>query len=300
MSEKTEGTILLDGMVQGTTPAIPNAEGELRQWVSSAAAVGLVFHLQVDGGSFNVLAGDEPCDASRLGKDPAAKLEQLLDELLRTLPPPRRGQTFSTLRSTEYRPGKEIQTLYTVGPDARVLARQRILDARTDAPPPKPDLKARLRGMGAAVLVAAALVGISSFFVDYRGMIRNAVERASSVEPNEIKIEAGAFEPYFTVEGRTVAHGGHDLVLTLKRKEGFPAAEADLNRLMAAHADSLCDRLAVEALARGYIRIEYFDRNNAFVCETHCRIVPLRQAPTTDIIVPLIPHERPGKLVFGY
>ena len=133
--EKIEGTLVLDGLIEGRTSRLADAAGELRRWTASARLMGLTFNLQTDGASFSMLPDNAPVAAARLGEDPAARIAELLDELVRIFPAPERREILSTLRSAHYLPGREVQTLYAVGPDGAAQTQQRTVDAATTRPP---------------------------------------------------------------------------------------------------------------------------------------------------------------------
>src|ERR1700744_6558786 len=99
MSDKVEGTVILDGLVQGKVPALPGTEQKLRDWAQFARSANLVFNLEINGGTFGFLADQTPLAVPDLGHDPADTIKAALGELLKIFPPAERSAVFSTLRS---------------------------------------------------------------------------------------------------------------------------------------------------------------------------------------------------------
>ena len=112
MSEKIEGTFVLDGLIEGSLYGMGDAREMLREWVESAAADGVRLNMQFDGDTFSLLADTRPVAVARFGGAPSGAIRELLGGLLRIFPPSERAHVFSTLRSTEYRPGELEKGFY--------------------------------------------------------------------------------------------------------------------------------------------------------------------------------------------
>src|SRR5215207_4149771 len=116
------GTFMLDGLVQGPVP--PGADA-LERWVAQAAQASLRLSLEIDGSRFSLLADNTAMPTARTGKDGlAAAMTHALEALL-ALYPGGRATLYSTLRSREFRPGAEVQTLYAINGDGTVTAQSR-------------------------------------------------------------------------------------------------------------------------------------------------------------------------------
>jgi len=63
MSDKTEGTIVLDGLIEGRLPDDPSIEDKLEQWLEFVGQLGLRFNLEVTGSSFSLLPDSTPVRA---------------------------------------------------------------------------------------------------------------------------------------------------------------------------------------------------------------------------------------------
>jgi hypothetical protein len=300
VSEKVEGTFLLDGLLEGRLPDIPDAEACLRKWIDFAAGRQLHFGLEIEGGTFNILADKRPIRADDLGPEPAEALAEALRDFMRVFPPGQPTGVFSTLRSVEYRPGLEVQTLYVIAPTGDVQTRQRAVDARTTQPPEPLTRGAKAKIAVAGVLIAALVFLISAVFVDYRALWHRIVESSTPFDPDKLVVEMDGFQPYFAVEKKALGRNGKAAVLTLKRAEAFPKSDADCERLLAASGGSLSKRLTAEALARGYVRCELFGKDAEFLGFCVQRVARLREKETTELVIPLPREQRLVRVVITY
>jgi len=296
MNPKIEGTVVLDGLLEAPLPDSPNAEKLLRDWRERAATAGLPFSLEIQENSFSILADSHPIEVDGLG-DPAETVRRALQELIELFPPPLRRRIMSTIRSVEYQSGLAVQTLYTVGPDNSMAANSRTVDAET-TPPPKPmDRRSRIRLALAGLVTALVLLGISAFFIDYRAKYREIVDRWTPLDVSAIEISCDSYDPYFKVTAkRALSEPSRQLLLTFERTDAYPLKPADLDALAAAQK-TLQGRLAVESLARGYVRCEYFTRDGKYVEWVELRIAPLRDNPKAELALPLPREYKLGKVV---
>ena len=296
---KIEGTLIIDGLIEGKIPALPGAEDKLRAWVNFARAAGLEFDLQLDGGSFSLLADNSARSAKKFAPEPSEIISSALGEMLKTIPPADRGRLTSTLRSIEYRPRQEVQTLYQITPDGTVDPRQRIVEAQTHAPPPPLTLKERLR-MGLFGLAAAvAVIALSAVFVDYSRLWREIREEVTTLSADAIQIDNSTFADFFTVEKKQISPDGKSLRLLLRRTSKFPLTDADFAAITTQPTTQpVLRRLTLDSLSRGYIRCEYFDNKGVFQSFTFARLHPLHQSETMELSLPLSLESRPARIAF--
>jgi hypothetical protein len=296
---KLEGTLIIDGLIEGKIPALPGAEDKLRAWVNFARQAGLEFDLQLDGGSFSLLADNSARSAKKFAPEPSEIISSALSEMLKTIPPADRGKLSSTLRSIEYRPRQEVQTLYPITPDGNVDSRQRIVEAQTHAPPPPLTARERLR-MGLFGLTAAiAVIALSAVFVDYPKLWREIREEVTTPSADQIQIDNSIFADYFTVEKKEISPDSKSLRLLLRRTEKFPRTESDFTAASTQPTTQpVLRRLTLDSLSRGYIRCEYFDSKGTFQTFHFARLHPLRQSETMELTLPFSPDSRPSRIVF--
>jgi len=300
MSQKIEGTVVLDGLIEGSVPALPDAADRLRQWVDVAASANVHFSLELDGNRFSLLADRTPVLAQLLGRDPAEAIGGALGELLKAFPPPERRGVLSTVRSTEYRPAEEVQTVYTIGPDGQIHTQQRVVEAATQAPPQPLTTREKWLMAGLGVGLALLVFAVSAVFVDYKALFGRVVDRVTPLDVEAMPVDTGPFVPYLSVTKREKDRRGEVLTLTLKRTAAFPRTDADCQGLLATPDRPLPDRMTIESLARGYVRVEYFDADGKFLGHTMERIHGLRSAETIELKLPLPPKKRLGRLALRY
>lgn len=297
MSENLEGTFTLDGIVEGPLPSIPNAQQCLRDWANTAARSGVCFSIECDGGTFSALAMDRVMSAVMLG-DVVETLQTHLNELLSLFPPLERTSVLSTVRSMEYHPGEELQTLYAVGPTGEIITEQRSVEVHTVAPARPLTRREKLKMAGISVLILLAMFGISAIFVDYPGMWKNVRDKASSLNPAEMEWVNQPLKPYLQIE-KTEFPKSSILKLTMKRTPAFPTTPERLNQA-ARDAKTLEERLAIEAIGRGYLRGEWYDKEGNFLGQTPVRIKGLRTHETVLVEIPVPVHIRPHRFVLTY
>jgi hypothetical protein len=298
MSDKVEGTMILDGMLEGRSAALAPLESKLREWRAFVEKAGLRFTLEFEGNSFSLLAVNKPVEVRRVGERPAQVVVDALNEMLKVLPPEDRRGVFSTVRSVEYRKGEEAQTLYAVGPEGTMTSRERVVEAQTVAPEAPPSWREKLFVAVIGLGVAALLLALSTLFIDYRATWNRFVASMWPVNVEGLRVEAGRFEKYFVVADRKSASGGRSIVITLKRAADFPRTDADADRVVKAAGDSAVARLAAEAVVRGRVCVEFYDKDNKLITFTVVAIHSLRDRDTLDLDLPLPSERLAARIVF--
>jgi hypothetical protein len=317
MSIKVEGTIILEGLIEGPMPPFPDAREKLDRWARQVAGGAVLFSVQVEAGHFSALPSNEPLPVKALlqsenaGSDPSNVIADALSDLLRILPPPARSQVFSTLRTMEYRPSQEVQTLYAIGPDGRAVTRQQTVPAKTLAAEQPIHPRELVKRGGLGLLIAIVVLLVSSFFVDYRGLWRRFT---GSVQPATVHVNAGTFAPYFQLQITGFDRRNGTLLVKLTRTPRYPQNEPGFDTLYAdpsvpapttpatstapaaapAPGPSLLRRrLAVESLVKGLVRIDMFDRDNHLLARATLDVTPLEshEELLTQIPVPSLDNQ---------
>ena len=190
MTQHTEGTVSLEGLIEGHLPPLPGSEDKLRQWVSTVRKLGLKFSLDTDGNRFSLLAVETPTSAEPLKPDPCESILNALNELMKIFPPEKRREVFSTLRSREYRQGVEVQTLYFVTGEGRFDIRRREVETDTTAPEAPLPVKHRLLYGLAGLAVVAAILALSSLVVPYGEIWERMTRSVKPVDVESMPVEA--------------------------------------------------------------------------------------------------------------
>lgn len=302
MSERIEGTFFLDGLVQGKLPPSPDALVSLREWVDAASSAGVRFHLEMEGPSFNLLADNKPATVATLGPAGTEAIAEKLQDLLNLHPPGVAIAMVSTVRSTEYRPGLQVQVAYAFGPDGQVHTREVLTPVSTQPPEPPLTGRQRVRYVLVGLAIAAAALAISALWVDYGQILGNIRDRITPVDVEQIEIDLGRYAGYFEIVARrqeTSQDKSSWLVLTLKRTDKFPITDSDADNLFTAAA-TVQERLAAQALARGYIPCELFGDGEDPLGQFQLRVAALRRHDQREVRLPLGHRSRLLRVQFVY
>lgn len=299
MNKHVEGTYRLDGLIEGPLPDQPGSQQRLAEWARKSKSIGAPFDVQIDHGSFSALAGETVLEVASQTQPLEDIITETLDDLLNLFPPSQRGQLLSTVRSLEYRPNEEVQTLYAVGPNGRIVTEQRSVEATTTAPPEPATPRDIAKFVVISLLILAVGFGLSAFFVDYHAIWRDLVHQATPLHAENLALEYTPFQPYFLVESMAVEGGNRRVKLTLRRSPLYPINPGAIKPATIAQLP-LPERLALEAIVRGRIQAEWYDEKGQLISHTMLRTGDLARAEAVQITLP-VPHQaRPIRLVLSY
>ena len=294
---KVEGTYFTDGMLQGRVPNDRNFEKNIQEWLAAQRKNGLRFDFTIDGGSFNLLADDKPNPSRNFPPDGVQEhLAAAFQKLIELSPPSERLQLMSTLRSVEYRPGAEIQTLYIITPPGKIIAKQRTLDAETIAPPPELTLAGRLKLGALGLVVAAILLLVSSFFIDWKTWLFEPTKELVPVKLEEIILDAQAFEGFLAFEKRALDKQRRGLRLLAKTGPDWKAAMDS----QPSDFSSWPRFLAVASIKKSLLRCDFYDRKENPIASVPVSLPPLLQSKTNkaELFLPL-PNRKVHRIVIA-
>ena len=302
MNAKLQGTITIDGLIEGRVPDFDDIEDRLRQWVQAARAKHLAFSLELEGRTFSVLAENRAIPSADLGPDPGDTIAEVLRDLLVIFPPTHRADLVSSVRSVEYGQNVEIQTLYAVARDGRLETRQRTVDARTTAPPEPLTTRQKLRLAAVGLGAAAVVFAVSWIWVPYGALFDRLWDRVVPFDTDAVIVETGEFAPYFAVDKKAVARSGGNkyLIVTVKRTKAFPRDAKAIDALFARPGRTGAEAMTAQALARGYVRCEMFDKDGKFAGFSDARIAGLRTAETVELTLPMPRESRLARVAIRY
>ncbi len=252
------GTYELDGLLEGPLGPDPAAKARLADWVRIAQKAGYAFSLEVEGTGFSLLAEESPKQAPSVETDMSEPLRDLLQQLVQSFPPDIWGQLFSTVRSVQYSEGMATQTVYQIHGDGTVEAQQRVVDAATTKPAAPLTTKDKVRMAITGLVILLAIFGLSSFFIDWGDQISKGLQKIAPVDAEEVDVDLGHFAAYIEVEKKDVGgKGDRTLILTLKRREGFPTTEEARETMWrSTRSDPYHAALTAEAIVKGYAKFE--------------------------------------------
>lgn len=270
---------MLDGLVQGPAPD----RDALQSWVAQAERSGLGFSLEIDGSKFSLLADNRTVPITRVPKAGlSATLTTALEALL-SLYPGGRATLYSTLRSREFRPGVEIQTLYAIGANGTVNAQGREIEADVTVPPAPLSMRSLLL-RGCVLLGVLLLIGLTTLpFVDWRRLLDRTRLIGSSNQG--VELDASALAPYLSVKLAAVKQLDGLVELEITRGEKWDAAKPGTPDELLPGPDAKMtwrEFLAIAAVKRGTARVCFYDEKGAFTGESN---VPLEALTSVDKLV---------------
>ena len=283
-SEKVEGTIQFEGMLQGRLPAAPEFPNQLREWVAFLQELGVAFHADISDAAFNLLPEPEAVSIAKLGDPPEQAIQQAIEQLIEQFPSDDPAQLSSTLRSREFRHNEEVQTFY--GISGRLVRPQtRTVEAQTVRPPEPITTQQRVQmglvGLGMAVL----MFGIALLFPGFRALFSHAVETVRPVDLKAIKIDPGPYATYVTHTVDEQKSGWGGVTIVLKRTKQYPLTDADLKTAVAESGDNLRQRMALESLVRGYVWIDLFDPDGNLLSHREQRVADLNSHESVEFLI---------------
>ena len=294
---KTAGTYFMDGMLQGRVPDSHHFEERVNRWLALHREGGLKFDFAIEGGRFSVLADDTLGQAKDFLPDGIQKhLARCLQELLELVPPQDHMQIMSTLRSVEYRPGTEVQTLYGIVPPGRIEVTERSVKTDTASPPRELTLAGKFK-LGSIGLAAALVIVLgSSLFVDWKSWFSQRADALRPVKVEAITLDAKALSEFIALEKKAIDKRRGGLVLAAKRGPGWDAAITSTQPV----ASSWDQFFAVASIKKGYLRCEMFDAEGSFFASAIIRLQPLLDSANgeAELLVPL-PGKKVHRIVIG-
>lgn len=293
--EDAEGTLAFDGLIEGTLPAQPDLQGVLKSWIAEAEKQGLAFHLELDGSSFSLLPEAHPVPAAGFGSTPAQSVVRLLEGLVSSIPRPQRDRMFSTIRSREFRKDSEVQTVYVVREGVIEPLARTIGLRRERSPASLPQGRGLHRASWIAGIAALAIL----FLLDAGGLLTRLRSILGPGESGEVRLDASDFGDLLDVKASGVRPGTRTYWMTIERGPGFPPDDAAMLCAMD-RAKSTARRLALESLARGYARCEFFDADGRFVGSASCRLRELHKQQRSEVSLPLPENVRVRRVALTF
>ncbi|HWB06293.1 MAG TPA: hypothetical protein VG796_24940 [Verrucomicrobiales bacterium] len=258
-----EDTYILEGIIQGPMPARGDAAASLESIGPQLGGRNGHFSFQRDGGQFSLLADEKTHDSRAFHPlTLQASVQQALEKVMEHLSPPERMQVFSTLRCREYRMGCEQQTLYQIVPPGIIQVHSRDTPADVqERPKPWTRKEKVLFGMGAAGLLGL-VVGVSTFFIDYRSLFGRALTNIRGTSIGELKVDATPLNGYVQVEAKELNTAKDTIILTLTRG---PKWEEGIATTKPPPAADWPTALALEALQKKYAMVLLIDTDGRVV-----------------------------------
>lgn len=302
----TQGTLVLDGLIEGPVPPIKDGAEQLREWDRFAQKSGLKFHLSIDGSSFSLLADSTPL---KLQENETLQdcLKQTMEQLLIIFPDDLRCRVFSTVRSIEYLEEEKIQSLYLISQDGvQVKSRKMPLEKGEHPEEAEDFFTTPIKNfvpliVGASILAVMAIA--SAFIFDYSELLNKVGNKYGVVSEDRFEIDAEAVSHYLVLEKNGFNKGKSHLVVEVKRTEAFPvnmeAYRAEKERIL--EEDKVRELQAINKLfLDGTIRVKYFNKKDELLTEKELNIRELLDEEKIDLLVPIEEFPAARRLKFLY
>ncbi len=209
-----EDTYVLEGLVQGPLPTRDGA----RQKLELLGRQSPHLSFEIDGGQFSLLADEKAHDSRAFQPRPlTAVICDFLEQILQLLEPQDRVRVFSTLRSREYRPNTEQQTVYLVTPEGNISAQSRDTPAEVALRPLPATRKKKLLIAAASFGILALAVAVSTIFIDYKRLFGRAITNIRGTNLSDITVDASALDGYLIVTATGINSTRGALELSLER-----------------------------------------------------------------------------------
>ncbi len=180
-----------------------------------------------------------------------------------------------------------------------MVTTERIVEEETVSPSRARIDRTRLMyaaGGFSAFLLAALL--ISSLFVDYGNLLGEYTGLFGGISKKDLSIRNEAYEKYFTVTVKQLRQNGR-VLLELKRTDQYPTDENTWKQLKN-QVTSLPERVALDQLARGYLRVEFVDKEGTFNGFQMLRVKNLNEQKRIQKVVKLPDRFTAWTLVLTY
>lgn len=268
----------LEGLLEGTTVDGGDWLEGLRAW-RAPTAFPADLDISARGNRFSILFA--PRENARGDDGSEAGIAGALADLLNCAPPGSIGSLTSSVRSTRTTPAASILTVYQVDDSGAVRTVQR--EAEPPPAPAPPTLVQRLRLRLRQWPVTLGLLAAVAFALWQVAPVRSTVQGSLGLAPPVPTLAGSAFERYLKAE----VLPGPPQALRLARLPAYPRDPAALDAA-AASAKGLHGMLALSALARGYIRCEWYDDSGRFLYGVDLRVRELETRETMTLALPAI------------
>jgi len=171
----------------------------------------------------------------------------------------------------------------------------RSIAAKTIAPPKPVSTKERVKLALIGLFLALAIFGILMLFPPVREKFAEFIGSIKPVTVESVTITTTPFGDLIKATPKEFSAGARVLIITLERGKDYPTTEALLEEAYA-KADTLAKKLALEAIAKGYVRVELIDVEGNIFAEGEFRIRELSTKESIELRVPVTAGEKKRKL----
>jgi hypothetical protein len=185
-----ENTYRLEGLIQGPLPPGPEGRVVIEKLAADFNRNGLRLTSLFDDCQFTLTAENVTRDTEEIHPlEVDLMVHHALEKLLGAYPQELRMQIFSTLRSREYRPNLEVQSIYLVIFPGQVKVERREVTAEVEPRPAPLSAKNQFGYLVAAVGILALLGWASTSLVEYRDLGEEKLSTLRGTRLEDLRVD---------------------------------------------------------------------------------------------------------------
>ena len=219
-----ENTYRLEGLIQGPLPPGPDGLSVIKKLTADFNRNGLRLSACFDDSQFKLTAENVTRDTEEIHPlEVDLMVHHALEKLLAAYPADLRMQIFSTLRSREYRPDLEVQSVYLVIYPGQVKVERREVAAEV-APRPAPlSVKNQFAYIAAAVGILAFLGWASTSLVEYRDLGEQKLSNLRGTRVEDLRVDDKSLVGFVRIVETDIAKQPESvIILTLRKGTKWP------------------------------------------------------------------------------
>lgn len=219
-----ENTYRLEGLIQGPLPPGPDGLSVIKKLTADFNRNGLRLSACFDDSQFKLTAENVTRDTEEIHPlEVDLMVHHALEKLLAAYPADLRMQIFSTLRSREYRPDLEVQSVYLVIYPGQVKVERREVAAEV-APRPAPlSVKNQFAYIAAAVGILAFLGWASTSLVEYRDLGEQKLSTFRGTRVEDLRVDDKSLVDFVRIVETDIAKQPESvIILTLRKGTKWP------------------------------------------------------------------------------
>ena len=219
-----ENTYRLEGLIQGPLPPGPDGLSVIKKLTADFNRNGLRLSACFDDSQFKLTAENVTRDTEEIHPlEVDLMVHHALEKLLAAYPADLRMQIFSTLRSREYRPDLEVQSVYLVIYPGQVKVERREVAAEV-APRPAPlSVKNQFAYIAAAVGILAFLGWASTSLVEYRDLGEQKLSNLRGTRVEDLRVDDKSLVGFVRIVETDIAKQPESvIILTLRKGSKWP------------------------------------------------------------------------------
>ncbi len=219
-----ENTYRLEGLIQGPLPPGPDGLSVIKKLTADFNRNGLRLSACFDDSQFKLTAENVTRDTEEIHPlEVDLMVHHALEKLLAAYPADLRMQIFSTLRSREYRPDLEVQSVYLVIYPGQVKVERREVAAEV-APRPAPlSVKNQFAYIAAAVGILAFLGWASTSLVEYRDLGEQKLSTLRGTRVEDLRVDDKSLVGFVRIVETDIAKQPESvIILTLRKGNKWP------------------------------------------------------------------------------